>query len=199
MSAGVVTINAGTVVGPGGVPGVPATPGGGGGIIGTAAKAIIPVAIASIAIGAAGALADAIDPSARAPGTTPLGQRDPRRFDKNGQVIQNSIKELSQKVGDTSTTQGEKTRAAFNMQSEKQKAAIAAAANKSTTDAERIKGSVITSEASAASRIVGAINAIPVPIINITASTVTKTTTVQDRSGPTGGSRDTARDGARER
>jgi hypothetical protein len=199
MNAGIVNINAAVVNGPGGIPGVPGakTPGGPGSVIGNAAKVILPVAIASIAVGAAGALADAIDPSARAPGTTPLGQRDPRRFSKDGQVIQNSIKDLSSKVGDTSTTQGEKTRAAFNAQSAQQKAAIAAAANKSTTDAERIKGQVqigasTTSAATMASAgmIVGAINSLD---LSVDVTTVNRVTVKQTNYGPTGGSRNTGK------
>lgn len=197
MNAGVVHINAGTVVAPGG-PGVPgATPGGGGGVIATAAKAILPVAIASIAVGAAGALADAIDPTARQPGTTPLGQRDPRRFSKDGQVIQNSIKSLSGKVDETSTTQGEKTRSAFNMQAEKQKAAIAAAAQKNTADAERIKASATINTLNSTSQIVAGLGSVVTAVngidVTVSSTTINHTTAKQTFYGPTGGSRNTGK------
>jgi hypothetical protein len=129
-------------------------------------------------------------------------------LDQNG-------KQATDKATQTSVTQGEKTRSAFNAQAEQQKAAIAAAANKNTTDAERIKGSVTTTgqrtvaevQANAArvtnatavntgatqsgtAQIVSAIHSIDLTVQN---TTISKTTTIQKRYGPVGGSRNDSR------
>jgi hypothetical protein len=64
--------------------------------VGTVAKFVVPVAIAAVAIDAAKTLTDAIDPGLAAALNdptgahgTPLANRDPRRFNNNGQVVTN--------------------------------------------------------------------------------------------------------------
>jgi len=76
----------------GGLPGAP------GSLLNNAAKVIIPVAIAALTVEAAKTLTDAIDPGlaaaindATGAHGTPLGQRDPQRFNQNGQVVQNVL------------------------------------------------------------------------------------------------------------
>jgi TP901 family phage tail tape measure protein len=87
----------------------------------------------------------------------------------------------------------EKTKASVDLKGDAQKAAIAAAANRSTTDAERIKGSVSLGTAatqSGTAAIVSAIHSIDLTVQN---TTISKTTTIQKRYGPVGGSRNDSR------
>jgi len=94
VQAGVVNVAGGVGTGPGGVP----VPGGGaGGLLNTLKSLVLPVTVAAITVEAAGAIANAIDPTATGkggpgqPNRETLFNRDPRRFDENGRIIQNSV------------------------------------------------------------------------------------------------------------
>lgn len=225
---GLMTVAAGVVNVSGPVAGLP---GAGGGVPGTIAKGA-PLGIAATGIGIAAAatiggviggavartVGEVVNPGLIGKidrGETPLGQRDPRRFNSNGQVVAETKEDL-ERIRDTSITQGEKTRSAFNAQAEKQKAAIQAAATKNTTDAERIKSQVSTSgsrtvsevQANAArvtgatsintattssgtAQIVAAVKSID---LNIQPTTINQYSVPQSRYGPDSGSRNGNRD-----
>lgn len=169
VTAGVVYVNGGG----GGIPGggLPggAAAAGGGGILATAGALIVPVSIAAITIGAAGVLANAIDPTAVGPGKETLGNRDPRRFNSNGQVVRNSVS----KVKDDRTYDAvEKLRGTvgrFGSQS--------AAAARATTAAIHDQDSAPSVS-----------TAVKVNV-SVTAGGIKKTVVVQERYGPAGGSR----------
>lgn len=100
---------------------------------------------------------------------------------------------------DSDTTSAEKIKSSVDLSKDAITRDAAANAAKQQTAAERIRSGVDTgawrtanATTSGASQIVGAINAIPAPIVNVnvSATTIEKTTNVTQRAGRTGGSRD---------
>lgn len=201
---GLMTVAAGVVNVSGPVAGLPG--GGPGGIAGTVAKGA-PLGLAATGLGLAGAATlggaiggaiaraagEVIDPGANraADEGRGLGNRDPRRFNQDGQVTTNYLPKIAAGT-DRSIDIAEQTRAAFNQKAEQQKAAIQAAANKNTTDAERIRGQVSTSSASSTAQIVSAIHGID---LTVQPTTVNKITNIEARYGPAFGSRNTSAKG----
>ena len=112
INAGVVNINAATVTGAGGVPGAPgAKPGATGltGIVKDGLEAGFKLAIPAIVGGVVGGVvahtvAGAIDPRLQQSidnGAQPLANRDPRRFNQNGQVVANLSADVKQNIAGT--------------------------------------------------------------------------------------------------
>ena len=107
------------------------------------------------------------------------------------------LEEMKTAISTSLETSIEKTKASVDLKGDQQKAAVAAAAAKSTSDAERIKGQVSigasqTSSATMASAgmIVGAINSLD---LSVDVTTVNRVTVKQTNYGPTGGSRNTGK------
>ncbi len=217
----------------GGVVNVNGGAGGAGDLLGAAGKGGLIAAATSIAVGiAAGAgiiavgkvITDAIDPGLAGavnhqPGAgTPLGNRDPRRFNSNGQVVQNFIplkaaasdlKEAASQLrnaahGKTNETTKDHDQVPVRTATVKLPAkldalhakaqATAAAVKDADSSVRRFGNATVGAERAGAGQIVAAVRSIPAPVttvnttVNVTAGGIKKTVTVHQRYGPVGGS-----------
>jgi hypothetical protein len=90
----------------------------------------------------------------------------------------------------------EKQRQKLNVGFNEQRTAVAAAAAKGTTDSQTNATRVTSHVDSGTSQIVGAIHGIPAPVVKVSSTNITKNSTVIQRAGPTGGSRNVGRNGS---